>query len=78
MFLFGLGFSDIIQIVILSIALYYMFVFFRGTRGAQVLVGLTLLILVLIGLTQLFNLGVLSWILRSLSVYLALALLVIF
>ena len=74
----GLDISDIVQIVILAFMLYYIFVFFRGTRGAQVLAGLTLLILILIGVTQLFNLEVLSWILRSLSVYLALALLVIF
>ena len=76
--LLNLSIGDIVQMVILAIALHYMFVFFKGTRGAQVLAGLTLLILILIGLTQLFNLEVLSWILRSLSVYLALALLVIF
>lgn len=76
--LLDLGFGDVVQMAIMAVALYYMFVFFKGTRGAQVLAGLTLLILMLFGLSQLFSLEVLSWILRSLSVYLAIALLVIF
>jgi len=43
-----------------------------------VLVGLALLLVVLIGLTQIFSLDALNWILRRFSVYLAVALLVIF
>jgi diadenylate cyclase len=66
------------QILALSVAFYYIFVFFKGTRGAQVLVGLSLVLVVLIGLTQFFNLDALNYILRNFSVYLAVAILVIF
>ena len=67
-----------VQIAVLAYAYYYVFLFFRGTRGAQVLLGLTLVIGILFGLTRLFNLDVLSSIISRLSVYLALALLVVF
>lgn len=72
------GISDIFQIAILVVAIYYILVFFRGTRGAQVLMGLTVLTLVAIVMDQFLYMEVLSWILRKLSVYLALGLLVIF
>jgi diadenylate cyclase len=74
--LFGIG--GIVQIIVLACVFYYIFVFFRGTRGAQVLVGLALVLVVLIGMTQLFSLDALNWLLRRFSVYLAVALLVIF
>lgn len=70
--------SIIVQVVVLSCAFYYIFLFFRGTRGAQVLVGLALLIIVLIGITRLFNLDELNWLLSRFSVYLAVAFLIIF
>lgn len=72
------GISDVLQIAILVVAIYYILVFFRGTRGAQVLMGLTVLILVAVVMDQFLYMEVLSWILRKLSVYLALGLLVIF
>jgi diadenylate cyclase len=67
-----------VQIAVLWVAYYYIFLFFRGTRGAQVLVGLAVLFFVLIILTQSFSLDVLSWILQRFSVVLGVALLVIF
>ena len=70
--------GDGVQIVLLAIAFYYIFLFFRGTRGAQVLVGLGLVLAILIGLTRLLDLDVLNWILRRFSVVVGLALLVIF
>jgi diadenylate cyclase len=70
--------SMILQIAVLAIVYYYIFLFFRGTRGAQVLVGLGLLLAILIGVTQIFDLSALNWLLRRFSVYLAVALLVIF
>lgn len=66
------------QIVVLAVFFYYIFLFFRGTRGAQVLVGLVLLLVVLIGLTQMFQLDALHFILRQFSFYLVVAVLVIF
>ncbi|NQU41285.1 MAG: TIGR00159 family protein [Lentisphaerae bacterium] len=70
--------SILVQVAVLSCAFYYIFLFFRGTRGAQVLVGLALVIIVMIGLTRLFNLDELNWLLSRFSVYLAVALLIIF
>ncbi len=74
----SIGLVACIEILVLTVIFYYLFLFFRGTRGAHVLVGLTLLIIILIGVTQVFHLDALNWVLRSLSVYLAVALLVIF
>jgi len=70
--------STIIQVAVLACMLYYVFLFFKGTRGAQVLAGLGFLLAILVGLTQLFNLDALNWMLRNLSVFFGVALLVIF
>jgi diadenylate cyclase len=70
--------SVMVQVAVLACAFYYVFLFFRGTRGAQVLVGLAFLFIVTIGLTRLFNLDELNWLLSRFSVYLAVALLIIF
>jgi diadenylate cyclase len=67
-----------VQTAVLACAFYYVFVFFRGTRGAQVLVGLVLAMVLMIGVTHLFELDALNWMLRQLSVFLGVALLVIF
>ncbi len=72
------GFSGLAQVLVLWIAYYYIFLFFRGTRGAQMLIGLAIMLAVLTGLTQVANLDVLSWILRNISIYLAIALVIIF
>ena len=45
------GLSGLFQIAVLACVFYYIFLFFRGTRGAQVLVGLALLLVMLIGVT---------------------------
>jgi diadenylate cyclase len=70
--------NSFLQVVLLAIAFYYILLFFRGTRGAQVLIGLALLLVVLLGLTYLVRWAELNYLLRRLSVGLALALLVIF
>ena len=72
------GWGGIFEILILAAAFYLVFLFFRGTPGAQVLTGLVLLLVVLMGITQIFRLDALNWLLRRLSVYLAIALIVIF
>lgn len=74
----SVGIGGVIQILVLWLVFYYVFIFFRGTRGAQVLAGLAVLLVVLITLTQAFSFEALNWILRRFSVYLAVALLVIF
>jgi diadenylate cyclase len=70
--------STIIQVTVLACLFYYIFLFFKGTRGAQVLAGLGFLLAILLVLTQVFNLDALNWILRNISVFIGVAILVIF
>ncbi|MBN1670347.1 MAG: diadenylate cyclase CdaA [Kiritimatiellae bacterium] len=72
------GFGDVLEMLVLACIFYYIFLFFRGTRGAQVLSGLAILLVILIGLTQGLRLDALNWLLRRFSVYLVVALLIIF
>jgi diadenylate cyclase len=73
-----LGFGDCFQIVILAVAIYFIFNLFRGTRSAQMLFGLTLILLGLIALTMVFKFEVLGWLLRKLPIFMVFALVVIF
>jgi len=66
------------EILLLSVGIYYGYLYFRGTRGAKVLTGLAIVFLTLTLISQLLNLTVISWIVRSFSVFLAVALVVIF
>ena len=67
-----------LEILILAVCIYYGYLGLRGTRGLRVLTGLAVLVLGLAFLSQLFGLGVISWLLRSLSAIVVLALVVIF
>ena len=75
---FTIPWGAIVQIIVLSVAFYYIFIFFSGTRGAQILVGLVIVLVILLGLTQFANLDALNWILRQFVMYIALAFLIIF
>ncbi|MBA3962555.1 MAG: TIGR00159 family protein [Chthoniobacterales bacterium] len=66
------------EILLLSVVVYYGYLYFRGTRGAKVLTGLAIVFLTLTLVTQLLNLVVISFIIRSFSVFIAVALVVIF
>ncbi len=66
------------EIILLSVGIYYGYLYFRGTRGAKVLTGLAIVFLTLTLISQLLNLVVIGWIIRSFSVFLAIALVVIF
>jgi diadenylate cyclase len=68
----------LLEIFLLTCLFYYVFLFLKGTRSAQILTGLILVLLLLFGATHLFRLDVLNWLLRRLSVYLAIAFLIIF
>ncbi len=72
------GWAGVVEILVLAVAFYYLIGFFRGTRGAAVLSGLVLVVVLLLALTHLVNLNTLSWILQRFSVYLAVAFLIIF
>src|SRR6266481_9781437 len=67
-----------IEIALLAMAIYYGYLYFRGTRGAKVLTGLAILFITLTLVSQILNLTVISWLLRSLTAFLAIALVVIF
>jgi len=67
-----------IEIAILTVVLYYIYLYLRGTHGARILINLALIVIVLTLISQVFHLAVIGWLLRSLSVFLAIALVVIF
>lgn len=70
--------TAIVQIAALTVVFYYIFLFFKGTRGAQVLVGLAIILILLLMITRAADLAVLYWLLRQFMVSLAVALIVIF
>src|SRR6202047_4004386 len=72
------GWRSAFEIVLLSVVIYYGYLYFRGTRGAKVLTGLAIVFLTLTLISTLLNLVVIGWIVRSFSVFLAIALVVIF
>jgi diadenylate cyclase len=72
------GWRSAVEILLLSVGIYYGYLYFRGTRGAKVLTGLAIVFLTLTLISQLLNLVVIGWIIRSFSVFLAIALVVIF
>lgn len=67
-----------IEILIIAIVLYWIYIYLRGTRGARMLIGIAVALLTLVFITQLLNLVVISWILRNGAALLALALVVVF
>ena len=66
------------EILLLAAVIYYFLLLFRGTRGAAVFTGFVIVLLGVIGLTQIFQLDVMSWILGRFLAFLAIAVLVIF
>lgn len=72
------GVSGVVEILILTVFFYAMMLFFKDTRSVHVVVGLLLLLIILLGLTKVFHVYALNWLLGRFSVYLAVALLVIF
>src|SRR3954467_12449698 len=72
------GWRSIFEVILLSVVIYYGYLYFRGTRGAKVLTGMAIVFLTLTLISQLLNLAVISFIIRSFSVFLAVALVVIF
>src|SRR5436190_19461555 len=72
------GWRSLIEILLLSVAIYYGYRYFRGTRGAKVLTGLAIVFLTLTLISTLLNLVVIGWTVRSFSVFLAVALVVNF
>ena len=67
-----------LEILILTVGIYYAFRFVRGTRGAPVVTGFLVVFLTSLIVTRLLGLEVLQWILGAFSAFLAVAVVVIF
>ncbi len=72
------GWRPALEILILSVGIYWAFRFIKGTRGAQMLTGLLALLLFLTIVTRVLDLKVLNVLLNQFFAVLALALVVIF
>ncbi len=75
---FEKGWQPVVEILILAVLIYYAFRFVRGTRGWPVVIGFVLVLLALKAATWFLDLKVLSWLLDSASVFIAVGGLVIF
>ena len=76
--LLKVGFGDVFQILVLTVAVYYVLNLFRRTRSAQMLGALVGIVIVLSLLAWMADLQVLGWIVAKIFVYVAFALVVIF
>ena len=72
------GVGGLLEMLVLAVLFYYAILFFRGTRGAQVLLGFATAMIAMLVLTRIFRLDTLNWLLQQFSVYLVVAFLVIF
>jgi len=67
-----------LEILILTVGIYYVFRFVRGTRGAPIVTGFLVVFLTSLIFTRVLGLEVLQWILGAFSAFLAVAVVVIF
>lgn len=80
--LFHIGFIkvtlfDILDILVISVILYKLYFFIRGSRAAQMFVGLVLILIVSL-LTRLFNMSGMTWIFDSMKTVWLIAFVIIF
>src|SRR5437773_10326897 len=68
----------IVEILILTVAIYYAFSFVRGTRGFSILTGFLVVLLTLAIVSSFLDLKVLRALLGTFSAFFAVAVLVIF
>lgn len=69
---------DPIEILLLATCIYQIYRAFRATRGAQILVGLGTILVVLTFVSTMFKFEVISWIIKGAATVLTFALIVIF
>ncbi len=70
--------KDGIEILVLTFLIYQLYRAFRATRGAQILIGLGLILVVLALVTQIFQFEVIGWLITRSAAVIAFALIVIF
>ena len=73
-----LNWRTLLEILILTVGIYYAFRFVRGTRGAPVVTGFLILLLAFVLVTYVLQLRVLQYLLAAFTTYFVLAVLVIF
>lgn len=69
---------DLFQVYLLAVGFYYLFRSLRGTRAAQMLIGVGTLFLSILIVTSFLELDVVNVVLRWVSIFMLLALLVVF
>lgn len=67
-----------LEILLIAGGVYYLHRYFRGTRGARILAGLTLFFSALVLVSEVFNLVVVRWLLERYAFFLVIILAVIF
>src|SRR5262245_53254373 len=67
-----------LEILILTVGIYYAFRFVRGTRGAAVVTGFLVVLLTFVMVTYLLKLEVLQWIAGAFSAFFAIAVVALF
>ena len=67
-----------LEILILTVGIYYVFRFVRGTRGASVVTGFLVVFLTSLFVTRILDLVVLRWILGAFSAFLAIGVVVLY
>jgi diadenylate cyclase len=66
------------EVLLLWVMFFYLFRLLRGTRGAEVLTGLVLILVLMLVLTQVLNFYILNWLFTQFSGYLVIACVIIF
>ena len=74
----NVSWRPVLEVIILTIAIYHAFNFVRGTRGAPVVYGFVVVLVTLTLLAGVLKLEVLNWLLRSFAAFSAIAVLIIF
>lgn len=74
----GAHWTDAIEVTLLAVAIYFIWRFFQGTPGSNVLAGLVTLFLAVTFASQWLGLPVIGWIATRLSAVLIVAMLIIF
>jgi len=74
----GAWWRPVVEILILTVGIYYALRFIRGTRGAPVVTGFLVVLLAFVLVTYLLKLKVLQYLLGAFSAFFVLAVLVIF
>ena len=69
---------DVLQVALLTTGIYYAFLWLKGTRAAQILMGVAAVFLAIFLVTSFLDLDVVNVLLRWITVVLMLALLVVF